>query len=379
MTRQGAERNGETSFLRIASDADCANRVATRESAARIAWIIAILGTLLSIGGLTASLEEPMSNRTINIGLAALALMPMRAAFSASTYQTAVMTSQPAAYWRFEETTGDASSALSGGASGSLSGTIVRGVPSAAPSLGSCYQFSNGAITVPFSVSTQPNLEWSVELWAQVTTLTSPAHLIGNGRDLDPGSSSFVIYGPDPSTGTFWIGGNINRTGGSGGPAANAGAKLQPADISRWHHYVFVHSLSAGMARFYVDGVLATAAPLPSAAFVYNNAPFYIGKHWLNPPYDYPFYGMIDELAIYQRALPESEIIAHHCASGVAVNTCCPGDLNGDGQVDGADISAVLSFWGPNPVFPAADINGDGVVNGADLAAVLSSWGPCSH
>jgi hypothetical protein len=57
----------------------------------------------------------------------------------------------------------------------------------------------------------------------------------------------------------------------------------------------------------------------------------------------------------------------------------CPGDLNGDGVVNGADIGAILAFWGPNPVFAAADITRDGQVNGADLGALLSTWGPCGQ
>jgi hypothetical protein len=56
---------------------------------------------------------------------------------------------------------------------------------------------------------------------------------------------------------------------------------------------------------------------------------------------------------------------------------CCPADLNRDGQVNGADIGAVLAFWGPNPAFPAADIDRSGAVDGADLGALLAAWGPC--
>ncbi|NBQ14127.1 MAG: hypothetical protein EBU31_05830 [Proteobacteria bacterium] len=56
---------------------------------------------------------------------------------------------------------------------------------------------------------------------------------------------------------------------------------------------------------------------------------------------------------------------------------CCSGDLNNDGQVNGADISVILAFWGPNPIFTAADTNHDGSVNGADIAEVLTNWGPC--
>jgi hypothetical protein len=56
----------------------------------------------------------------------------------------------------------------------------------------------------------------------------------------------------------------------------------------------------------------------------------------------------------------------------------CTGDLNGNGVVEGADISVMLGFWGENPApYPAADINADGIVNGADLAEMLGNWGPC--
>jgi len=50
------------------------------------------------------------------------------------------------------------------------------------------------------------------------------------------------------------------------------------------------------------------------------------------------------------------------------------GDLTGDGAVDGADLSTVLSSWGvEGPALPA-DLNHDGVINGADLSFVLSNW-----
>lgn len=54
----------------------------------------------------------------------------------------------------------------------------------------------------------------------------------------------------------------------------------------------------------------------------------------------------------------------------------CPSDLSGDGMIDGADLGAVLSAWGPCAGC-AADLNDDGVVDGGDLGALLSSWGGC--
>lgn len=49
------------------------------------------------------------------------------------------------------------------------------------------------------------------------------------------------------------------------------------------------------------------------------------------------------------------------------------GDLNGDGEVDGADLGALLGFWGPGNT--AGDINHDGVTDGADLGILLGNWG----
>lgn len=49
-------------------------------------------------------------------------------------------------------------------------------------------------------------------------------------------------------------------------------------------------------------------------------------------------------------------------------------DLNGDGQVDGADLGVLLGFWGTSD--RNADLNGDGLVDGADLGLLLSAWGP---
>ena len=54
----------------------------------------------------------------------------------------------------------------------------------------------------------------------------------------------------------------------------------------------------------------------------------------------------------------------------------CPGDANGDGLTNGADLSVLLAQFGL-AVTPGtgADFNADGVVNGADLSVLLSNFG----
>jgi hypothetical protein len=61
-------------------------------------------------------------------------------------------------------------------------------------------------------------------------------------------------------------------------------------------------------------------------------------------------------------------------------DTCqCPADLFVDRQVNGADLGALLSQWGPATTSTVSDINRDGVVNGADLGYLLNAWGPCPN
>ena len=57
---------------------------------------------------------------------------------------------------------------------------------------------------------------------------------------------------------------------------------------------------------------------------------------------------------------------------------CQDADITNNQIIDGADLGALLAFWGPvNPVLPQADVNRDGQVNGADIGILLSYWGPC--
>jgi len=74
--------------------------------------------------------------------------------------------------------------------------------------------------------------------------------------------------------------------------------------------------------------------------------------------------------SVVEAGVDEIRIFAAGCADAP-----CVGDLDGDGQVDGADVGLMLADWGSND--PAADQNGDGAVNGADLGLLLGAWGGC--
>jgi len=60
-----------------------------------------------------------------------------------------------------------------------------------------------------------------------------------------------------------------------------------------------------------------------------------------------------------------------------SVRAQCPGDVTGNGLVDGTDLGALLTAWGTSGGEFGADITGDGIVDGADLGVLLVKWGPC--
>jgi hypothetical protein len=58
------------------------------------------------------------------------------------------------------------------------------------------------------------------------------------------------------------------------------------------------------------------------------------------------------------------------CLIGTPAEAAQPGDLNGDGAIDGLDLAQVLGGWGQ----PEGDVNGDGYTDGSDLSIVLGNW-----
>ena len=57
----------------------------------------------------------------------------------------------------------------------------------------------------------------------------------------------------------------------------------------------------------------------------------------------------------------------------------CAGDIDEDGEVDSADLGALLAEWGncSKKGECRADIDGSGQVDAADLGLLVAAWGPC--
>ncbi len=71
--------------------------------------------------------------------------------------------------------------------------------------------------------------------------------------------------------------------------------------------------------------------------------------------------------SLVEAALDDVSVIVEDCEPEL------PADLNGDGLVNGVDLTILLGQWGASG---AADIDGDGVVSATDLTALLAQWSP---
>ena len=100
--------------------------------------------------------------------------------------------------------------------------------------------------------------------------------------------------------------------------------------------------------------------------------------------YEYFVNGIDYDLVISVDALPEgtksrsAEIVFMQVGARLKVTVnqgggqSMKGDVNGDGEVDVADISAVITVMAKGEKTPEADVNGDGEVDVADISAVIT-------
>ena len=238
-----------------------------------------------------------------------------------------------------------------------------------------------------------------------------PGDLAG---DLDPGIGSYTV--------SFWFNaaeGNTNTqimalkgNQGSGNigwncylgygtilnvrAMSNDGGKylVQMPDVTQgeWHHVALVIDNENGLMQGYLDGVGSGQSgaengwtPLydgptfvPGTEFS-TDEPLVLGERWFaSGDTLYPFDGMLDDFAVWDRALSAAEILDIFNGADIigGGSTTLEGDMNGDGVVNSADLDMVRGNWGQT-VEPgtSGDGNNDGYVNSADLDMVRGNWG----
>lgn len=201
-------------------------------------------------------------------------------------------------YWRFEEGAGAIAEDQSGGGH---NGQILN--PSAAweddPIRGTVYRSGNGSY-VDFGdvlpvIDLEQGFTWS--FWVRADETSNNNIVLGNrymsdGNDFDP--REFIKFTPT----TFeW------HVDGAG---QNMPADFTPLVVGEWNHQVVVKAGDA--LTYYRDGAIIAESTLSSVPV--NPQPFYLGgQPAVGGGVAENFSGLVDEVAVFERALSEEEVL----------------------------------------------------------------------
>lgn len=221
------------------------------------------------------------------------------------TYTAEVLSDKPIAYLRFGEKSGAlARDETVNGNTGAVSGTVTWGVPGALARDNDTAVRLDGTtslIDLGGAIDFAGTKPFSLEIWFNVATVDTTYRFL-LGKDDQPASGreewGVVIQSVDGLYFERYVAGN-------GGAAGTAAMPL----LGRWVHTVSTYD--GVHLAFYVDGALVDQS-LDVRAQLAKNVPLYAGS-------DGPGHGVIDgaldELAIYDFALPAARIKAHFDAA----------------------------------------------------------------
>ncbi|MGA2245279.1 MAG: LamG-like jellyroll fold domain-containing protein [Verrucomicrobiota bacterium] len=243
-------------------------------------------------------------------------------------YGAIVAADQPVAYWRLDEPPGsgtavDAVGTFDGTYTAGVVGGIAYDIPTGIPkTTDPAIALTNGpdvaggaSIQIPFAPELNSDTAWSVESWVE------PYSLGVNGGDYRVVLSSEYNFYPNPYNG-WYLYQQPNNTFAFVPQPANAFVVAGSVAANQWYHLVVTDD--GVNFRFYINGVLATAA-YTTAGFIANGAGINadgtagigsgLGNTVLGQRTDAAFNsfdGAIDDTAIYNYALTPEQVYLHY-------------------------------------------------------------------
>jgi hypothetical protein len=216
----------------------------------------------------------------------------------ALSYAATVLSDEPIAYWRLDDTTTTAKDYSGNGHDGSYQGAVMLGAKGAiANDTDTAVQFDGSTAqmvaSLPSSFEFAGTATYSIEVWAKPTTSSAGMGIIG--KSVYAGSTNgysgwYVAY-----TSNDYLD-NWRNNDESGNPQSATGAFM---------HVVATYD-GATLAVYLNGQPFATAAT--TTTLVATGAPLTAGSvaNWGM------FTGVLDEIAIYDKPLTEARIAAHY-------------------------------------------------------------------
>lgn len=238
------------------------------------------------------------------------------------SYTSAVQNSAPVAYWRLGENPATGTALDSSTVSGSQNGTytnavaqagLIAGDANGAVLFGGTTQVSGGGLSGVFTN------DWTIEAWFTHTVQAQwSAIFSNNGAAGNSGAPLMTFIDNSTLLGINGAGITADHVAVDLG-ADHYGKKIYAAITKTGGNSAGSNTITV---RAWIDGV-----PLPPAtgSSAWNIAPrdaWYIGRHWADAAQFHR--GVIDEVAIYNRALSATEIADHERSGRVATATALP-------------------------------------------------------
>lgn len=257
-----------------------------------------------------------------------------------------------AGWWRAEY---DASDAIDGN-----HGSLENGVTFTTGKVDQAFDFRHSLdrVVIPDS----PNIsftnanDYTIEFWMNAGVQTTFASIVEKWERFGP--YPFVVRldpPPYPSAGRIYV-------GAFDGTIGYIAQSVTRVDDNQWHHIAGVVRHSQNQIEMFVDGVLEASTTYPSLGSIANDHRLFLGiRGTLASNTDYN--GLLDELAIYNRALTPTEIAAIHTAG--TAGKCPPPPPPCAPLPTGA-----VSWWrAENDALDFVDGNHGTLQNGATFAA----------
>ncbi|MCX6928589.1 MAG: LamG domain-containing protein, partial [Verrucomicrobia bacterium] len=197
---------------------------------------------------------------------------------------------------------------------GTNNATLMNGAGFATGKVGQAFSFNgvNQYVSVPDSPSLRPaNL--TVEGWVNFSTLSGGSRCLFQKPYGVVDSDSFGVV--------YYAGQLIAAITRASGVGPVLSYNWTPA-VGTWHHVAYTFNNASSTQVLFVDGI-AVASSAVSGPIVYDTHPFLIGADIQKGALMFFLGGLLDEAALYNRALSAVEIAAIYSAG--SAGKCPPG------------------------------------------------------
>ncbi|HEX3716865.1 MAG TPA: LamG-like jellyroll fold domain-containing protein [Verrucomicrobiae bacterium] len=230
------------------------------------------------------------------------------------TYGKTVLADSPISYWRLNDPA-NSSSAYDyvGGNNGTVNGSVTFGAPQSSDGgLGGCAAFNSsgeGRIDVPYNTNLNTS-EFTVEAWVYVNATTGTYQSPITCRNTGNGDLGYIFYLNPSQDWSYWFGG-INAAG------FNEITYSTAATLDAWTH--LVGTWDGAIMRFYINGTqigASTPTDNPKTVTPGMSEPLSIGAGGSElAAGEYYLDGSMDEVAYYDYALSQAQVLAHYQAA----------------------------------------------------------------